>query len=133
MTVFVDTSGYYPLLDRNERNHASARQIWQQLLRADHTLMTSNYVLLETTALVQNRLGMAAMADFQDLFVPLTDVVWIDQEAHLAGVAALLISNRRELSLVDCISFEVCRRLGIREVFAFDRHFQEQGFTLLRA
>lgn len=32
---------------------------------------------------------------------------------------------------VDCISFETARRLGINNVFAFDQHFVEQGFTYL--
>lgn len=131
MNVFIDTSGYFSLLDRDERNHRAARQIWQRLLESDDTLTTSNYVLVETMALVQNRLGMAASVDFYDNFVPLTAISWINQEIHQAGVAALLTANRRQLSLVDCVSFELCRRFGIRNVFAFDQHFQEQGFTLL--
>ena len=131
MNVFIDTSGYFSLLDRNEQNHPAARQIWQRLLENDDVLMTSNYVLVETAALVQNRLGMAASIDFHDKLVPLTEVSWIDQEIHYAGVAALLTANRRQLSLVDCVSFAVCRRFGINNVFAFDQHFHEQGFTLL--
>ncbi|MEI6809693.1 MAG: hypothetical protein WCN95_13310, partial [bacterium] len=31
---------------------------------------------------------------------------------------------------VDCVSFEVMRRLGLRNVFAFDNHFAEQGFLV---
>ena len=94
-------------------------------------MRTSSYVLIEAAALIQNRLGMAAAADFHNILVPLTDVIWIEQAIHQAGVTALLTANRRKLSLVDCISFEICRRFGIDEVFAFDQHFQEQGFTLL--
>jgi predicted nucleic acid-binding protein len=40
-------------------------------------------------------------------------------------------ANRRSLSLVDCVSFVVMRQLAIRDAFAFDRHFEEQGFTLV--
>ena len=39
----------------------------------------------------------------------------------------------RQLSLVDCTSFVVMRQIGIDDVFAFDRHFAEQGFTVLPA
>ena len=28
----------------------------------------------------------------------------------------------------DCVSFETMRRLGIKNAFALDRHFSEQGF-----
>jgi predicted nucleic acid-binding protein len=37
-------------------------------------------------------------------------------------------SARRHLTLVDCASFESMRRLTVRRAFAFDRHFEEQGF-----
>ncbi|NJN81851.1 MAG: VapC toxin family PIN domain ribonuclease, partial [Caldilineaceae bacterium] len=72
----------------------------------------------------------------QDLYeniAPILDVQWVDESLHQAGVSALLTANRRQLSLVDCVSFEACRRLGIRNVFAFDQHFSEQGFHLLSA
>jgi uncharacterized protein len=43
----------------------------------------------------------------------------------------VLAAARRNLSLVDCVSFELMRRLGIRRVFCFDPHFAEQGFELV--
>lgn len=42
--------------------------------------------------------------------------------------SAVLESDRRKLSLVDCISFEVMR--SIARVFCFDPHFAEQGFEI---
>ena len=133
MRVFVDTSAFYSLLDRDEINHAAARQIWQRLLDNQDTLIATNYIFVETTALVQNRLGMAAVQDVQDYFFPLLTVEWIGEAMHRTDVAALLTANRRQLSLVDCTSFAVCRQLAIEAVFTFDRHFAEQGFTMLVA
>jgi predicted nucleic acid-binding protein len=43
----------------------------------------------------------------------------------------LLVANRRDLSLVDCTSFEVMRRNGLEVVFTFDPHFHEQGFQVI--
>lgn len=43
----------------------------------------------------------------------------------------MLAANRRNLSLVDCVSFEVMRDLGVKDVFAFDPHFREHGFTCI--
>jgi len=51
--------------------------------------------------------------------------------AYGAGVAALLTAGRRQLSLVDCVSFLTMRRLNLKMAFAFDRHFTEQGFEVL--
>lgn len=131
MRVFVDTSALYSLLDAKDKNHASGRDIWQNLLEENAKLVTSNYVIGETTALVQNRLGMDAVTDLHESILPLVQVEWVEQTSHQSGVSALLTAKRRQLSLVDCISFETCRKLGIKDVFAFDEHFGEQQFNLL--
>ncbi len=86
---------------------------------------------LEVMVLLQNRLGMAAARGFYEDIVPLIGVEWVDHEVHSAGMAALLSSGKKALSLVDCTSFEVMRKLGIRKAFAFDRHFKQQGFQVL--
>lgn len=132
MMVFVDTSAFLPILNSNDFNHSAASQTWLWLKEERSRLFSTNYILLESFALIQNRLGMAAVEDFQESIVPLLEVEWIDETLHEAGVAALLTADRRRLSLVDCISFIVMRRLNLNVAFAFDRHFEEQGFTLAR-
>jgi predicted nucleic acid-binding protein len=93
--------------------------------------ITSNYVLVETFALLQHRLGVGAVRGLQEDLIPILRVEFVTPEQHQAGVSALLAADRRGLSLVDCVSFEVMRNLGIREVFGFDPHFKEQGFVLI--
>lgn len=131
MTVFVDTSALYALLDRNDRFHEDARVTWTELLSDATALMTSNYVLVETFALVQRRLGMEAVRGCADRLLPVVETVWIADDDHETALGALLAADRRDLSLVDCASFSVMRRSGIRRVFAFDPHFAEQGFELV--
>jgi len=131
MRLFVDTSAFYALLDRDDAHHPRAKRAWTDLLKAEHALVTSNYVLVETFALLQNRLGMDAIRAFHDDILPLIHVEFVASGTHRSGVAALLSASRRDLSLVDCVSFEVMRTSGINTVFAFDKHFKEQGFTLI--
>lgn len=40
----------------------------------------------------------------------------------------MFAAARREVSLVDWLSFEVMRDRRIRHAFTFDNHFVEQGF-----
>jgi uncharacterized protein len=131
MTVFVDTSALLAVLDADDANHATARETWQALLGGDSALLCTNYVLLETIALVQHRLGLEALSTFQSDVAPVLAVRWVDAQLHTAAVTALLTARRRKLSLVDCVSFETARRSGIDTAFAFDRHFAEQGFHCL--
>lgn len=95
--------------------------------------MTSSYVVVEATALVQRRLGVEATRDLLGAVVPALEVAWVTEELHLAGAAALLAAGRRDVSLVDHVSFELMRRRGIRSAIAVDRHFADAGFDLLPA
>jgi predicted nucleic acid-binding protein len=131
MTVFIDTSAFYATLDADDRQHDAARQMWIALLNEATDLVCSNYVIVETTALVQNRLGIEAVRTFQEEMLPVVRTEWVDEPLHRAGVAALMTAGRRSLSLVDCVSFGLMRRLGIHRVFAFDTHFADQGFEVI--
>ncbi len=128
MTAFVDTSALLAVLHAGDANHSGAARRWRRLVEADERLVTTSYVLVETLALLQHRFGLAAVGDFQDAVAPLLATVWVDAELHAEGVAGLLTARRRELSLVDCVSFACMRRQEIARAFHFDRHFTEQGF-----
>jgi predicted nucleic acid-binding protein len=131
MRVLVDTSAFLAVMDVDEQNHLVAKRLWEDLIREEAILVCTNYVLVETLALIQRRFGMALLKAFQDNVTPVMHIEWVDEPLHQASIAALLTANRRRLSLVDCVNFEAARRLGITTVFAFDQHFVEQGFTRL--
>ena len=131
MSVFVDTSAFFAVLDADDENHDTAKQVWEDLLAQEAGLICSNYVLVETLALVQRRLGIPAVRTFQEDIVPVLKVEWVDKTIYQVGIASVLAAARKELSLVDCVSFEIMRRLGTKTAFVFDHHFEEQGFECL--
>ncbi len=116
------------MLDADDQNHSAARLAWEDLITRAEDLVCTNYVLVETFALVQNRLGLDAVRTLQADILPVLQVDWLDSASHERSVAALLMAARRQLSLVDCASFDAMRRLGISAAFTFDRHFAEHGF-----
>lgn len=131
MNVYTDTSGIYAVLDADDSNHAAACKEWQTLLSNGAVLVCTNYVLVETFALIQGRLGLAALKAFQEDVSPVLSIQWMDHESHQAAVASVLAANRRDLSLVDCSSFYMMRKLSVKKAFTFDRHFAEQGFEVV--
>ena len=132
MIVFIDTSAFLAILNKSDRYHARAKSTWHDLLMQEAKITCSNYILVETIALLQNRFGTEAVRLFQRDVVPVLDIAWVDEQIHLQAVGAMLVANRRQLSLVDCTSFEIMRQLGIASAFAFDPHFSEQGFDVFR-
>lgn len=128
--IFVDASAVLAVINPNDEQHATAAPAWNKLIASGEELLMTSYVLLELIALAQRRLGLDAVRILDAELLPLIEVVWIDPEIHHAAVAAVLAAGRRNLSLVDCASFEVMRRKGLRTAFTLDRHFAEQGFAV---
>jgi predicted nucleic acid-binding protein len=128
--MFIDTSAFYALLDRTDEYHLRAKGEWNRILDEGFTLVASNYILVETLASLQGRIGMEAVRGFQEDVYPLLYLEVVTPRIPRLGTAALLSSSRRRLSLVDCISFEVMRETGIKRVLTFDSHFIEQGFEV---
>jgi len=130
---FVDSSAFIALIDGDDRQHDQALQVWRDGLQGADAFVSTNYVILETTAVLQRRFGLAVMRRFVTDMLPVVSVEWVDATDHDTGLALLLAEARRGLSLVDCVSFIVMRRLGLGTAFALDPHFAEQGFALIPA
>ena len=131
MTTFVDTSAFYAILSASDSNHGAAATLWTSLIRDQAHLITSNYVVAEACALLQNRLGTAAVASLVSDILPVVTVRWVDPAAHDQALTALCRGTRSGPSLVDRTSFEIARAAGVDTVFAFDQHFAAEGFTVL--
>jgi uncharacterized protein len=128
--IYIDTSAFYAIFDKDDTNHKKAKKIWAELINSQEAITCNNYVLVETNALLQHRFGISAVLDLQKI-MPLLQIDWMTSEHHRFAISSLLSANLRDLSLVDCSSIETMRRLGIEKVFAFDDHFQWQGFELI--
>jgi uncharacterized protein len=127
--IFVDTSAIYAWADVADPNHDTAVGRLQALLDARQELLTHNYVLVESIALLQARLGVPAAAKLardSAAFV----MEWVDEDLHAAGIRELERSRRHRVSLVAHISFLVMRRRKVVTAFAFDPDFTSAGFRL---
>ena len=128
--IMVDTSAWYALLDEDDANHSSAVESWHSILD-DSALVTHAYVVVETSALVQRRLGAAAAAQLHQRLLPAAELVVMDETTHHRSVDRWLAAGSRDLSLVDVTSFVMMERRGIDSAFAYDADFPAAGFTLV--
>lgn len=131
MSIFVDTSAFLAILNKEDNNNAGAAELLATFVETGKELFCTNYIIVESYALIQRRLGMEAIRDFQKEILPSIKIVWLGSEEHKQIVARFISDNRRNLSFVDCSSFETLKRLGIKSVFTFDKHFREQGFDVI--
>ena len=129
--VFADTSGLLALLNAKDENHARAERAFISLRARQAPLVSTSFVLVETYALLGRRLGLDAVRAFRVDFAPLIDVVWVDEALHNAGLDLVLDRRKRLLSLVDAVSFVTMRQRNLADAFAFDPHFEQEGFSLV--
>ncbi len=131
--IFADTSALIAVLDADDPRNPLAISTWNQFLSKAETIYTNNYIVVEAIVVLQRRLGLFAAREFVYSVLPVLEVEWIAPATHNTALAVFLSSSRRDLSLVDCVSFELMRARGIQTAFTFDPHFAEQGFECIPA
>ena len=126
--IFIDTSAIYALADRNDSNHRLARRRLESILIEGEEMLTHNYVLVESIALIHRRCGKPAALELAGSSASF-EIEWVDEAVHQQAVRELS-QTTRVLSFVDVVSFVVMRRRRVDTVFAFDADFADHGFHL---
>ncbi len=131
--LFADTFYWIAVTDWRESSHAAALALTTERQAAG--LVTTDEVLTEFFAFFSNapepmRRWVAKTA--RDA-ISSRDVRVIPQsrESFLSGLDLYTARPDKGYSLVDCISMQTMRRLGLTEVLTNDRHFVREGFTAL--
>ncbi|MBI2840948.1 MAG: PIN domain-containing protein [Acidobacteria bacterium] len=128
--IFIDTSAIYALADRADVNHSSAVRALKHAVIGGEQLLTHNYVVLESLALLHRRLGFQVVHKFLN-DTEKFQIRWIDQALHSDAVRRFS-EKKGSVSVVDEVSFLVMEELRIGEAFAFDADFEKRGFRLYR-
>jgi predicted nucleic acid-binding protein len=129
MSVFVDTSALYALLDEADAHHVESSDALGRLIGTE--LVTHAYVVVEACALVGRRLPWPATERLVDGLLPVLDVRAVDDDLHAAALGAYRRSASAAVSLVDHASFALMRSLRIGRAFAYDDDFSREGFDLV--
>ena len=129
--IFLDNSAAYAAIDVADPNHRDAAERLQAALQQRVPVLTHNYVVLESTALIQWRLGLhVALSFLKDTRI--LKIHWVTPNEHNEAVQLLERRGKRNLSLVDCMSFVVMKQYGITTALAYDSDFQAEGFNVFK-
>ncbi|HEX9563959.1 MAG TPA: PIN domain-containing protein [Gemmatimonadaceae bacterium] len=128
--LFVETSGWYALIDRRDAWHANAAQQVATLLDARGRLVTTDYVVDESCTLARARAGCVAANRLLDVSkqTGALDWGWIGAERFARAEVCFRKHSDHGYSFTDCTSFVVMRELKLARVLANDAHFTQAGF-----
>lgn len=102
----------------------------QRVVAGGQPLLTHNYVLIETAALLQRRLGMPSARAFLSDARNFT-LHWVTPDDHAEATALFEQRDLRGLSLVDCMSFVVMRKYRCTAALAFAEAFVVESFDVI--
>jgi predicted nucleic acid-binding protein len=131
--VFVDTSALMALLNRDDAKHGAAVAVRDQLAASHTSMILSDWVLSELLASC-SRQPLRAVATRTARILRTSASAHVVEATRQAWDAAFELYGARqdkEWSLVDCTSVLICEELGIRRMFAHDRHFSQAGLEIL--
>jgi len=134
-SLFVDSSAWYAVADRDDPYHDQAASFLAESLSTYARLITTNHVVGESYTLIRMRLGHTAAQQFLKSLEQTHRLqrVFVVEDQEEAAFALLRRYDDQDFSFVDATSFVVMKALGLRDAFAFDRHFATAGRVVLPA
>lgn len=132
-SVFVDTSGWYALIDRKDPEHPFVSALVARLIKDGSRLVTTDYVVDESCTLAKARSGSLMAFRLLDLInkTAALDLEWIGAERFRLAEDQFRKYHDQAFSFTDCTSFVVMRERRISEAITTDEHFRIAGFGLL--
>lgn len=131
--LFVDTSGWFSLVDPENHAHAAVARVMRSAVRERRPLVTTNLIVAETHALIMRRIHRRAALAFVREVVRAPNVVLASSPEIEAGATNDWLDRfeDQDLSLTDAVSFFVMKQRGIRDALALDHHFMIAGFNVI--
>ena len=127
--IFVDTSAFLAIENRQDAHHSPALDFRDSCLRARQTLITSDYVLDESYTIIRFRAGYRIAVQFGEALraSQLLHVEFITPEIIDKAWQLFKAFTDHDFSFTDCTSFVLMESLHIPTAFTFDVHFKEYG------
>jgi len=129
--IFVDTSAWIALVDKDDSHHKEAASSYPSLLKNHRNLITSNFVIAETYIIILNELGHKLAIDFLEKLKasPRILKIYSNEDIEAEAEPILVKYSDQDFSYTDAVSFVIMKRQKIRKTFSFDKHFVIAGFV----
>src|SRR5437867_2822997 len=130
--VVVDSSAWIALRHRDDAYHDVARAHYLRLAADRAALVTTNYVVDETSTRLRYETGLGAALAFRDVLRELEgsgrlSILWVDRKIEAQAWGVLERYADIELSMTDAVTIALARGRRIHEVFGFDHDFRAAG------
>ncbi len=131
--VFADTHFFIALLNRRDKQHARAVEIYSG--NDFEEIITAAWILAELADGMCQPIARSKCRQFIERLRQRDDTRLVEADSAVFWRGFELYSERpdKEWSLTDCISFIVMEDEGLADALTNDRHFHQAGYVPLLA
>ncbi len=129
--IIADTSGLVSLFSSDDRNHDKAIRAAKHLQNDQKAILIPAAVFVELLNVLGRKAGheaaIAAASELTPPFIVLSEPENILESSALEKFARVAGS----VSFTDCIVMAVADQYGTRDIFGFDKQFEDAGYMRL--
>lgn len=128
--AFIDTEAWFALADARSATHEKTAEA---ISRHSDALLTTSFVFAELIALIVSRKGHQLAARIGERIRTNPHVLLVHPDDRQLARAWQRFVERpdKTYSLTDCLSFVIIEEMKVDVVISNDRHFRQEGFTVL--
>ena len=128
----ADSSALVSLIDENDHNHKEAVEVAEKLSEASRLIILPLDVFVETINVIGKRFGHdLAMKTARYLLSSDSEFLLLETKPYLITALNKFNDQAPAVSLTDCIIMAVADDYGTKEIFGFDKQFQDAGYHRL--
>ncbi len=131
MKLLADTSALLALVMRRDQNHRAAAEFVQANPQARFVITELILAELVTRVRVHADAKIAVSVARNLLASRRYQILFVDAELLGGALEQMARFADKQLSLTDCVSFEVMARLGLQSAFTFDEDFRDCGLKMV--
>ena len=131
--IFIDTSAFIALYLKGDEFDERAALFLDKTDKKT-IFLTSNYILDEVYTFLRSNKGKETAISFAEFLAQNSQIVILKRiglEDEKKAFELFRKLDLSKLSFTDCTSFALMKRLEIKEVFSFDKHFAKAGFEVI--
>jgi len=131
--IFVDTGALFAAANAKDKDHQKAKDFLTKLAEEKVILLVTNFIIAEIYTLMLRKIGRDEAIVYVEKLRNTAEIERVSEEDESKAWQIILRYQDKDFSYVDATSFAVMERLGIRDAFSFDEHFEQYSLNRLPA
>lgn len=134
--VFIDSTGWYVLVQREHEHHEAAKEYFQQIIDSRTRLYTNITEITLAISKIKQDCDLSVATDFsklidQSVLSTNLNVSWLTRRLHRAALKQFFSIKDSQIEIRHCLIFEEVKKKKINIIFSFDDALKSFGIPLM--